>query len=128
MSNTKMIFDEDDDYTMIIADDNGGVRLASLLQNIDVIIDALDEIIPSSSDRIFEICDNEVAEARKNNDIETENNAYRKCNQNLKKLVRENWDAVYAIIVDDLDYDFMLYCKNKQLLEKILKTYYPNVK
>lgn len=128
MSNTKMIFDEDDDYTMIIADDNGGVRLASLLQNIDVIIDALDEIIPSSSDRIFEIYDNEVAEARKNNDIETENNAYRKCNQNLKKLVRENWDAVYAIIVDDLDYDFMLYCKNKQLLEKILKTYYPNVK
>lgn len=85
MGNTKMIFDEDDDYTMIIADDNGGVRLASLLQNIDVIIDALDEIIPSSSDRIFEICDNEVAEARKNNDIETENNAYRKCNQNLKK-------------------------------------------
>lgn len=33
MGNTKMIFDEDDDYTMIIADDNGGVRLASLLQN-----------------------------------------------------------------------------------------------
>lgn len=107
MGNTKMIFDEDDDYTMIIADDNGGVRLASLLQNVDVIIDALDEIVPFSSDRIFEICDNEVAEARKNNDIETENNAYRKCNQSLKKLVRENWDAVYALIADDLDYNLI---------------------
>lgn len=107
MGNTKMIFDEDDDYTMIIADDNGGVRLASLLQNIDIIIDALDETIPSSSDRIFEICNNEVAEARKNNDIETENNAYRKCNQSLKKLVQENWNAVYAIVSDDLDYDLI---------------------
>lgn len=123
-----MIFDEDDDYTMIITDDNGGVRLASFLQNFDVIDDTLHEIVPSSTDSIFEICDNEVAEARKNNDITAENNAYYECNQSLKKLVQENWDAVYSIVVDDLDYDFMLYCKNKQLLGKILMTYYPNVK
>lgn len=92
-----MTFDEYD--TMVIVDENGEFNTISYVDNMDVLEDALEEVAPENLANIRDAYENELDRAQ---DEEAENDAHYGYEQSVKELLQKNWDAVYAIVADDL--------------------------
>ena len=92
-----MTFDEYD--SMVITDENGNVSAFSLVDNMDILEDALEQVTPEPLENIRNAYENELDEAQ---DEEAENDANYGYEQSIKELLQKNWDAVYDIVADDL--------------------------
>lgn len=93
----RMTFDEYD--TMVVTDEDGEVSAFSFVDNMDVLEDALEQVAPENLENIRDAYENELDEAQ---DTEAENDAHYGYEQSVKELLQKNWDAVYAILADDL--------------------------
>ena len=94
---TAMTFDEYD--TMVLTDEDGDVIAFSFVDNMDVLEDALEEVAPENLANIRDYYEHELDEAQ---DEEAENDANYGYEQSVKELLQKNWDAVYAIVADNL--------------------------
>lgn len=94
---TAMTFDEYDN--MVLTDEDGNVSSFSFVDNMDVLEDALEEVAPESLENIRDYYEHELDEAQ---DEEAENDANYGYEQSVKELLQKNWDAVYAIVADNL--------------------------
>lgn len=100
---TAMTFDEYDN--IVLADEDGEVSSFSFVDNMDVLEDALEQIVPEPLENIRKNYNNELDEYYKNGLYGKEiwGNLYYGCYvERIKELVQKNWDAVYAIVADDL--------------------------
>lgn len=97
MTTAMMTFDEYD--SMVITDENGNVSAFSLVDNMDILEDALEQVTPEPLENIRNAYENELDEAQ---DEEAENDANYGYEQSIKELLQKNWDAVYDIVADDL--------------------------
>lgn len=94
---TALTFDEYD--TMVLTDEDGDVIAFSFVDNMDVLEDALEQVAPEHLENIRDYYEKELDEAQ---DEEAENDAHYGYEQSVKELLQKNWDAVYAIVADDL--------------------------
>lgn len=94
---TRMTFDEYD--TIIVTYENNEFNAFSFVDNMDVFEDALEEVAPENLANIRDAYENELDRAQ---DEEAENDANQGYLQSIKELLQKNWDAVYAIVADDL--------------------------
>ena len=94
---TRMTFDEYD--TIIVTYENNEFNAFSFVDNMDVFEDALEEVAPENLANIRDAYENELDKAQ---DEEAENDANQGYLQSIKELLQKNWDAVYAIVADDL--------------------------
>lgn len=88
-----------DDDVMHICNEEDGVsweREVSFIQNMNVLEDALEQVVPEDLDNI--------RKAYKGNpdSKKTWKDPRGGYIQSVKKLLQKNWDAVYAIVADDL--------------------------
>lgn len=84
---------------MVIVNNNGEVRMTSLADNMGVLEDALEQVVPEHLENIRGTYKNELGKAQT---TEAENNAYYVFEHSFRKLVQKNWDTIYAIVADDL--------------------------
>ena len=84
---------------MVIVDNNGKVHMTSLVNNEGILEDALEQIVPEQLENIRDTYRNELSKAQT---TEAEDNAYYVFERKFRKLIQENWDAVYVIVTDDL--------------------------
>lgn len=88
------------DYdVMHICNEEDGVsweREVSFIQNMDVLEDALEQVVPEDLDNIRK------AYKGKPDSKKTWKDPRGGYIQSVKKLLQKNWDAVYAIVADDL--------------------------
>ena len=94
---TAMTFDEYDN--MVVTDKNGEVSTFYFVHNMDVLEDALEQVAPEPLENIRDAYEDELDKAQ---DKEAENDANHGYKQSVKELLQKNWDAVYAIVADDL--------------------------
>ena len=87
------------DYDMIITDENGKVSTFSFVNNMDILRNALEQVAPEHFYYIRNTYKNELKKAL---DKQTMNYVYCNYKQNIKKLLKNKWDAVYAIVADKL--------------------------
>lgn len=84
---------------MVIVDNNEKVHMTSLRDNEGILEDALEQIVPEQLENIRDAYRNELNKAQT---TEAENDAYYIFERRFRKLIQENWDAIYAIVADDL--------------------------
>lgn len=94
---TALTFDEYDN--MVVTDKNGEVSTFYFVHNMDVLEDALEQVAPKNLESIRDAYEDELDKAQ---DKEAENDANHGYKQSVKELLQKNWDAVYAIVADDL--------------------------
>lgn len=87
------------DYDMVITDENGKVSTFSFVNNMDILRDALEQVAPEHFWYIRNTYENELKKAL---DGQMTNYAYCNYKQNIKELLKNKWDAVYAIVADKL--------------------------
>lgn len=87
------------DYDMVITDENGKVSTFSFVNNMDILKDALEQVAP---EHFWYISNTYKNELKKSLDKQTMNYTYCNYKQNIKELLKNKWDAVYAIVADDL--------------------------
>lgn len=87
------------DYDMVITDENGKVSTFSFVNNMDILKDALEQVAPEHFWYIRNTYKNELKKAL---DGQMLNYVYYNYKQNIKELLKNKWDAVYAIVADKL--------------------------
>lgn len=87
------------DYYMIITNENGKVSTFSFVNNMDILRDALEQVAPEHFRYIHNTYKNELKKAL---DKQMANYAYCNYKRNIKELLKNKWDAVYAIVADKL--------------------------
>lgn len=92
-----MDFDEYDN--IILTDENGKTQEISLVDNMDVLEDALEQVAPEHLENIRAAYENELDEAQT---MEAQNDANYGYEQSLKELLQTNWNKVYTIVKNDL--------------------------
>lgn len=92
-----MNFDKYDN--IIFTDKNGKTQEISLIDNMDILEDALEQVVPEHLENIRNIYEKELDKAQT---IETQNDANYGYEQSLKELLQNNWNKVYAIAKSDL--------------------------
>lgn len=100
---TAMTFDEYDN--MVVTDENSEVRTVSFIDNMNILEDALEQIVPKPLEDIRKDYDNKLDEYYEKGLYGKEiwSNLYLSYYvKRIKELVQKNWDAVYAIVADDL--------------------------
>lgn len=100
---TAMTFDEYDN--MVVIDENSEVRTVSFIDNMNILEDALEQIVPKPLEDIRKDYDNKLDEYYEKGLYGKEiwSNLYLSYYvKRIKELVQKNWDAVYAIVADDL--------------------------
>lgn len=100
---TAMTFDEYDN--MVVTDENGEVNACSFVHNMDILENALEQVAPEPLDGISKDYDNKLDEYYEKGLYGKEiwSNLYLSYYvKRIKELVQKNWDAVYAIVADDL--------------------------
>lgn len=100
---TAMTFDEYDN--MVVTDENSEVRTVSFIDNMNILEDALEQIVPKPLEDIRKDYDNKLDKYYEKGLYGKEiwSNLYSGCYvERIKELVQENWDAVYAIVADNL--------------------------
>lgn len=94
-----MNFDKYDN--IIFTDKNGKTQEISLIDNMDILEDALEQVVPGHLENIRNIYEKELDKAQT---IEAQNDANYGYEQSLKELLQNNWNKVYAIAKSDLLY------------------------
>lgn len=92
-----MNFDKYDN--IIFTDKNGKTQEISLIDNMDILEDALEQVVPEHLENIRNIYEKELDKAQT---IEAQNDANYGYEQSLKELLQNNWNKVYAIVKSDL--------------------------
>lgn len=92
-----MNFDKYDN--IIFTDKNGKTQEISLIDNMDILEDALEQVVPEHLENIRNIYEKELDKAQT---IEAQNDANYGYEQSLKELLQNNWNKVYAIAKSDL--------------------------
>lgn len=92
-----MNFDKYDN--IIFTDKNGKTQEISLIDNMDILEDALEQVVPGHLENIRNIYEKELDKAQT---IEAQNDANYGYEQSLKELLQNNWNKVYAIAKSDL--------------------------
>lgn len=92
-----MNFDKYDN--IIFTDKNGKTQEISLIDNMDILEDALEQVVPEHLENIRNIYEKELDKAQT---IEAQNDANYGYEQSLKELLQNNWNKVYAIAKNDL--------------------------
>lgn len=92
-----MNFDKYDN--IIFTDKNGKIQEISLIDNMDILEDTLEQVVPGHLENIRNIYEKELDKAQT---IEAQNDANYGYEQSLKELLQNNWNKVYAIAKSDL--------------------------
>lgn len=90
---------------MIIISENGEARTFSFVDNMSIFEDALEQVASEDLEDIRKDYDNKLDEYYEKGLYGREiwSNLYSSCYvKRIKELVQENWDAVYAIVADNL--------------------------
>lgn len=94
-----MNFDKYDN--IVFTDKKGKTQEISLIDNMDILEDALEQIVPGHLENIRNIYEKELDKIQT---IEAQNDANYGYEQSLKELLQNNWNKVYAIAKSDLLY------------------------
>lgn len=84
---------------MIITNENGEVNNLSFVNNMGILINALEQTTPEQFKNISDAYENELDEA---SDSRMANYAYCSYKQNIKELLQKNWNKVRAIVENSL--------------------------
>lgn len=87
---------------MIVTDESNwfnAVSYVNYVDNMGILEDALEQVAPEPLENIRDAYEQELDEAQ---DEEAENDAHYGYEQSVKELLQKNWDAVYAVVADDL--------------------------
>lgn len=99
---TSMTFDFNNGDEMIILGKDGSTMTASFVNNLDIIEDALEQVTPEEFDNIFSFYEYKLDEIKNNDNFELEKAINRDYEEDIKKLLQDNWSRVYPLIADDL--------------------------
>lgn len=97
-----MTFDFNNGDEMIIFGKNGSTMTASFVNNLDIIEDALEQVAPEEFDNIFSFYEYKLDEIKNDDNFELEKAINRDYEEDIKKLLQDNWNKVYPLIADDL--------------------------
>jgi hypothetical protein len=97
-----MTFDFNNGDEMIILGKDGSTMTASFVNNLDIIEDALEQVTPEEFDNIFSFYEYKLDEIKNNDNFELEKAINRDYEEDIKKLLQDNWNKVYPLIKDDL--------------------------
>lgn len=99
---TSMTFDFNNGDEMTILGKDGSTMTASFVNNLDIIEDALEQVAPEEFDNIFSFYEHKLNEIKNNDNFELEKAINRDYEEDIKKLLQDNWSKVYPLIADDL--------------------------
>ena len=99
---TSMVFDFNNGDEMVISGEDGSTMTASFVNNLDIIEDALEQVAPEEFDNIFSFYEYKLDEIKNNDNFELEKAINRDYEEDIKKLLQDNWNKVYPLIADDL--------------------------
>lgn len=99
---TSMTFDFNNGDEMIIFGKDGSTMTASFVNNLDIIEDALEQVAPEEFDNIFSFYEYKLDEIKNDDNFELEKAINRDYEEDIKKLLQDNWSKVYPLIKDDL--------------------------
>lgn len=97
-----MTFDFNNSDEMVISGEDGSTITASFVNNLDIIEDALERVAPEEFDNIFSFYEYKLDEIKNNDNFELEKAINRDYEEDIKKLLQDNWNKVYPLIADDL--------------------------
>lgn len=99
---TSMVFDFNNGDEMIILGKDGSTMTASFVNNLDITEDVLEQVAPEEFDNIFSFYEYKLDEIKNNDNFELEKAINRDYEEDIKKLLQDNWNKVYPLIADDL--------------------------
>lgn len=99
---TSMTFDFNNSDEMVISGEDGPTITASFVNNLDIIEDVLEQVAPEEFDNIFSFYEYKLDEIKNNDNFELEKAINRDYEEDIKKLLQDNWNKVYPLIADDL--------------------------
>lgn len=99
---TSMVFDFNNGDEMVISGKDGSTITASFVNNLDIIEDVLEQVVPNEFNNIFSFYECELDEIKNNDNFELEKAINRDYEEDIKKLLQDNWSKVYPLIADDL--------------------------
>lgn len=97
-----MTFDFNNGDEMIIFGKDGSTMTASFVNNLDIIEDALEQVAPEEFDNIFSFYEYKLDEIKNNDNFELEKAINRDYEEDIKKLLQDNWNKAYPLIAGDL--------------------------
>lgn len=99
---TSMTFDFNNGDEMIILGEDGSTMTASFVNNLDIIEDALEQVTPEEFDKVFSSYEHRLDEIKNDGNFGLEKAINRDYEEDIKKLLQDNWNKVYPLIADDL--------------------------
>lgn len=102
VNQTSMTFDFNNGDEMIILGKDGSTMTASFVNNLDIIEDALEQVAPEEFDNTFSFYEYKLNENKNDDNFELEKAINRDYEEDIKKLLQDNWNKAYPLIADDL--------------------------
>lgn len=99
---TSMTFDFNNSDEMVISVEDGSTITASFVNNLDIIEDALEQVTPEEFDNIFSFYEYKLDEIKNDDNFGLEKAINRDYEEDVKKLLQDNWNKAYPLIADDL--------------------------
>lgn len=99
---TSMTFDFNNSDEMIILGEDGSTMTVSFVNNLDIIEDALEQVAPGEFDNIFSFYEYKLNEIKNDDNFGLEKAINRDYEEDVKKLLQDNWNKVYPLIAGDL--------------------------
>lgn len=99
---TSMTFDFNNGDEMVILGKDGSTMTASFVNNLDIIEDVLEQVAPEEFDNIFSFYEYKLNKNKNDDNFELEKAINRDYEEDIKKLLQDNWNKVYPLIADDL--------------------------
>lgn len=97
-----MTFDFNNGDEMIILSKDGSTMTASFVNNLDIIEDALEQVTPEEFDNIFSFYEYKLDEIKNDDNFELEKAINHDYEEDIKKLLQDNWNKAYPLIAGDL--------------------------